>query len=133
MPPGQKCVTGLQSCHCNKCRVSWHVVDVTFLFCPWEGVWGGALSTFATINVRNVRNARLNYVCVCVCYLFVSTLLSHTLLHEAMKASKTTMSSGDDGRQRKIRESSFCFGKKSQLTFLLHIVRVGYLLLFTTV
>lgn len=70
-----------------------------------------ALSTFAAINARNVRNARLNYasVFVCVCYLFVSTLLSHALVHEAMKASEATMSSGDDCRQRKIVESSFFF------------------------
>lgn len=74
-PPAQKCM--LESRHRCRCRVGRHVVDVTWLFCPCGGValgWGGILSMFATINARNVRNARLNYASVFAgCYLFVST------------------------------------------------------------
>lgn len=67
----------LQLCHradvLNKSRVSQHTVYVTFCFVFFNlrGT-GHAPSIFATINVRNVRNAGVNVCvclrkCVCVC------------------------------------------------------------------
>lgn len=75
-------------------------------------------------------------LCVRVCGM-LSVCQHITPAHPpAMKASKTTMSSGDDGPQRKTGESSFVGfflflgrvgrgGKTRQLTFLVHIVKVG--------
>lgn len=80
LPPGQKCVTGLQSCHCNKCRVSRHVVDVTFLFCPWEGVGGGGLLWVRLPLLMSGMWGMQGWImCVCVC---VSSVCQHiTLTH----------------------------------------------------
>lgn len=116
-PQRSKMSCRLQSCHCanvlNKSRVSQHAVYAMYM----RGM-GHAPSMFATINVRNVRNAGLN-VCVfakvCV-WLSVCQHIALTSLpppphplpwsHKGIK-NKPTLSSGDEGRQRNVRESIF--------------------------